>query len=127
MGELPATEGSGACGFSKTTEERFETIELTLGPGAHDLPELPATEGSGACGFGKTTEERFIELNDNPIVGPGKYEIPEAPPKPCVKFSKAKRGLKKTKRKQRVGPGSYNPRIQKKSAKRGGVRGCVVS
>jgi len=139
---LPKGEISGAGNFGQMTGDRFETIELTAGPGEYKLPkgeisgagnfgqmtgkrfeEPENTPGAGdydlpaettVCNavFSKSQAERF-EDSHTPVVGPGKYELPQDQPSPCsAKFLKASRGLAK-RQKQRVGPGSYNPKMPK--------------
>jgi len=110
----PAGEATGLAAFA--TAERFEDIEETPGAGDYDLPTETVVCHAA---FSKSNVERLEEPQSNSIVGPGTYESPAVKPLPFnARFTKASRGLKNLRKgKKRVGPGSYNPRKPKKSAK----------
>jgi len=110
----PAEEATGLAAFA--TAERFEDIEETPGAGDYDLPTETVVCHAA---FSKSNVERLEEPQSNSIVGPGTYESPAVKPLPFnARFTKASRGLKNLRKgKKRVGPGSYNPRKPKRSAK----------
>merc|ERR1711964_544114 len=82
--------------------ERFSQAELTVGPGAYNLPALGI---SGAGNFGQMTGDRFETLEQT--VGPGEYNLPAGEISGAGNFGQMTGDRFET-TELTVGPGEYN-------------------